>query len=292
MNLNKNININNEDNFIKTNTKFETNEIFYPRNNTKTAPINPNIHRQNYVNSSILNQNSEKNFIPNNTNGNFYIFIYFLGFDLTDINNSKYFMGNTKQNSQSQQEANLNIQKLKQINKTNKKVNIADREINRDRDRGGINMNINNYDKNDLKTKKLSGGRRSSDSSKEEEENIENKSNINNNQNILNKMNKNFYVKEYNEDNLLSSNYIKGENLNKSLTNKVWPKSRTFLSIISKMFNDNYIDENQRGLLKEMIMDQNQYLDNILDEYEIDADSNKLYENIIALADSYEKKMS
>jgi hypothetical protein len=198
-------------------------------------------------------------------------------------------MGNSKQNSQTQQEANLNIQKLKQKNtNTNKKINITDREINRDR--GGINININNYDKNELNTKKFSAGRRNSNSSKEEEENLEIKSNVNNNQNILNKMNKNFYVKEYNEDNLLSSNYIKGENLNKSLTNKVWPKSRTFLSIISKMFNDNYINENQRGLLKEMIMDQNQYLDNILDEYEIDADSNKLYENIIALADSYDKK--
>ena len=63
-----------ENNFIKTNTNFEQNEIFYQRNNTKTAPIT---NRQSYNQSSILNsqvkistnKNSEKNFIGNNTNG-------------------------------------------------------------------------------------------------------------------------------------------------------------------------------------------------------------------------------
>jgi len=89
--------------------------------------------------------------------------------------------------------------------------------------------------------------------------------------------------KDYDED------YIGNGNSNLNLTNKVWPKSRTFLSIISKMFNDNYIDEYQRGILKEMIMDHNQALNNILEEYEIDADSKNLYESIIQLANSYDK---
>lgn len=87
--------------------------------------------------------------------------------------------------------------------------------------------------------------------------------------------------KEYDED------YTGNPNM--TLTNKVWPKSRTFLSIISKMFNENYINEHQRGILKEMIMDRNQALNNILEEYEIDADSKKLYESIIQLANSYDK---
>ncbi len=55
------------------------------------------------------------------------------------------------------------------------------------------------------------------------------------------------------------------------------------------MFNENYINEHQRGILKEMIMDHNQALDNILDEYEINADSKQLYESIIQLANSNDK---
>jgi len=90
--------------------------------------------------------------------------------------------------------------------------------------------------------------------------------------------------KDYDED------YAGNPNLN--LTNKVWPKSRTFLSIVSKMFNENYINEHQRGILKEMIMDHNQVLNKILEEYEMDADSQKLYESIIQLANFYDKNKS
>lgn len=93
----------------------------------------------------------------------------------------------------------------------------------------------------------------------------------------------NYFNKEFDED-----NNIINKNLN--LTNKVWPKSRTFLSIISKMFNENYINDHQRGILKDMIMDHNPQLYNILEEYEIDGDSKKMYDNIIVLANSFEKK--
>ena len=92
---------------------------------------------------------------------------------------------------------------------------------------------------------------------------------------------KNNYYKDLEEERSINSN--------STLTNKVWPKSRTFLSIISKMFNECLINENQRGILKEMIMDHNKVLNNILDEYEIDADSKKLYENIIQLANTSDK---
>lgn len=75
-------NSNKEDNFISSKSNLEKNEIFYhQRNNTKTAPINS--VRQNFKNSNIfnsqckilnVNQNPEKNFIGNSTNGIFYLF--------------------------------------------------------------------------------------------------------------------------------------------------------------------------------------------------------------------------
>jgi len=201
-------------------------------------------------------------------------------------------MGNSKMQNEQETNSKIQIQKLKKkISKKNE--NITERDNINIRDNREMEFNDNhNISKN------FSGGSSSKDEEKyfndEENLNLEisgNNKNNNNNQNILNKINKSYYHKEYNEDNLINSNYLKGENPNKNLTNKVWPKSRTFLSIVSKMFNDNYINEYQRGLLKEMIMDQNQYLDNILDQYEMDADSEKLYQNIIALADSYDKKI-
>ena len=200
-------------------------------------------------------------------------------------------MGNSKMQNEQETNSKIQIQKLKKkISKKNE--NITERDNINIRDNREMEFNDNhNISKN------FSGGSSSKDEEKyfndEENLNLEisgNNKNNNNNQN-MNKINKSYYHKEYNEDNLINSNYLKGENPNKNLTNKVWPKSRTFLSIVSKMFNDNYINEYQRGLLKEMIMDQNQYLDNILDQYEMDADSEKLYQNIIALADSYDKKI-
>lgn len=196
---------------------------------------------------------------------------------MTDISNSKYFMGNSKQISQGQPEK-LNIQKLRKLSK-----NVSDTERDNNFDKSKL---VNN--ENDLRNYNFPGSPKNNNDFFNDEENLD--LSEKNNPNKINRINKNYFVKEYSEDNLMNSKYLKGENPNSSLTNKVWPKSRTFLSIVSKMFNENYINDYQRGLLKEMIMDQNQDLDYILDEYEIDGDSNKLYQNIIALAYSYDKK--
>jgi hypothetical protein len=92
-----------------------------------------------------------------------------------------------------------------------------------------------------------------------------------------------------NKDKILSESefYTKADSNNKlniNLTKFVWPKSRTLLSIISKMFLENYINEKQRGLLKELIMDHDESLLNILHEYEVGGNCIKLYECIKNLA--------
>lgn len=209
-------------------------------------------------------------------------------------------MGSSKQNSKiisSNNQINQ-IQINNEINQNQLNNNINN-NLNINNSINSINNQINNHSQI-LQNKKIKKTQ-INPKMQEDEEDLEISSShednffnemeqeeINNNNNNR-KINK-FYKKEYNEDNNLPNANL---NPNTSLTNKVWPKSRTFLSIVSKMFNDKYINEYQRGLLKEMIMDQNQDLDNILDEYEMDADSKKLYENIIALADSYsyDKKM-
>lgn len=73
-------------------------------------------------------------------------------------------------------------------------------------------------------------------------------------------------------------------NMNFNLTKFVWPKSRTLLSIISKMFGDKYINADQRGVLKELIIDRDPTLIQFLNEYEITSDHFKLYQNIISLS--------
>lgn len=72
--------------------------------------------------------------------------------------------------------------------------------------------------------------------------------------------------------------------LNHNLTKFVWPKSRTLLSIISKMFYEHYITDYQRGILKELIMDHDPHLIKILNDYENTSNSYEMYQNIISLA--------
>jgi hypothetical protein len=76
----------------------------------------------------------------------------------------------------------------------------------------------------------------------------------------------------------------KESKLGVNLTKYVWPKSRTLLSIVSKMFVENIIDEHQRGCLKELIMDHDERLIQILQDYEIGGDYLRLYECIRSLS--------
>lgn len=70
-------------------------------------------------------------------------------------------------------------------------------------------------------------------------------------------------------------------NINNNLTQYVWPKSRTLLSIVSKMFSECHINVEQRGVLKDMILDHDKGLKNILNTYEITRDREWLYGSII-----------
>jgi hypothetical protein len=83
-----------------------------------------------------------------------------------------------------------------------------------------------------------------------------------------------------NEAEFYNKEVIGNNKLNINLTKYVWPKSRTLLSIISKMFIENYINEKQRGTLKELIMDHDERLLQILHDYEISGNCKKLYDDI------------
>jgi len=72
-----------------------------------------------------------------------------------------------------------------------------------------------------------------------------------------------------------------------NLTNQVWPKTRTLLSICSKMFREKMISNDQRGVLKEMILDHNPNLITFLNVYESNNNYKMLYDNIIKLVSQY-----
>ena len=71
------------------------------------------------------------------------------------------------------------------------------------------------------------------------------------------------------------------QKMNINLTSCVWPKSRTLLSIISKMYLERYINSQQRSTLKEMVIDRDTSLTKHLNEYEVTGDSLKMYQKII-----------
>ena len=64
------------------------------------------------------------------------------------------------------------------------------------------------------------------------------------------------------------------------LTNKVWPKERILLAIASRMHKDKIIDLDERGTLKDMILDADPRLHAVLNDYYIDCDQNNLYRSI------------
>lgn len=174
-------------------------------------------------------------------------------------------------NYEEEEEENLNSNSKIIKNKNSKANSIIEKNQSRslknfNQQESYINNSNNNLNNNNNNNNNIKSSRKNTSNSKKKQQTSSGYFNNN---------------KDYDED--------YNGSINLSLTNKVWPKSRTFLSIVSKMFNENYIDEYQRGILKEMIMDHNLALNKILEEYEIDADSKKLYESIIQLADSYDK---
>lgn len=67
------------------------------------------------------------------------------------------------------------------------------------------------------------------------------------------------------------------------LTNRVWPKTRMLLAIASRMYKEKVINLEQRGKLKDLILDSDRRLETALNEYYLDSDRNLLYQNLISL---------
>ena len=69
-----------------------------------------------------------------------------------------------------------------------------------------------------------------------------------------------------------------------TLTTHVWPKSRMLFAIVSKMNKEGDIDELQRGILKDLILEGDQRILNCLDQYEADGQRDKLYSVMTEIA--------
>lgn len=89
-----------------------------------------------------------------------------------------------------------------------------------------------------------------------------------------------------------SSNDKNYSNVDNNLTNQVWvyilfkswqPKSKILLSIASKMYAEGIIDKEQRGILKDLILQNEPNLNQFLNNYESGESSDQLFSNITKL---------
>lgn len=70
-----------------------------------------------------------------------------------------------------------------------------------------------------------------------------------------------------------------------SLTTHVWPKSRMLFAIVSKMSKEGVLaNDQQRGVLKDLILENDSKLMDCLAEYESQGDRQKLYQGFISIA--------
>ena len=76
------------------------------------------------------------------------------------------------------------------------------------------------------------------------------------------------------------SNFFTASQNQDKLTHNVWPKNRILLAIASRMHKEKFIDLEERGTLKDMIIAKDTRLHDILSDYYIDCDKNNLYRNI------------
>lgn len=65
-----------------------------------------------------------------------------------------------------------------------------------------------------------------------------------------------------------------------TLTTHVWPKSRMLFAIVSKMSKEGDIDEIQRGVLKDLILDNDPRIMVCLANYEADGQRDRLYSSM------------
>lgn len=76
----------------------------------------------------------------------------------------------------------------------------------------------------------------------------------------------------------------RGDSRSELLTYHVWPKSRMLLAIVSRMLKEGLLSPQQRGNLKNFILDENPKLLQCLQQYEMDGDRRQLYSSFLKLA--------
>lgn len=73
------------------------------------------------------------------------------------------------------------------------------------------------------------------------------------------------------------------------LTGQVWPKSRMLFAVVSKMSKEGLLSQNQRGILKDLILDYDSELISHLSEYDRLGDKEKLYNGFLEVANMQAK---
>jgi len=71
-----------------------------------------------------------------------------------------------------------------------------------------------------------------------------------------------------------------------NLTGHVWPKSRMLLAIVSRMSKEGLLTSQQKGILKDLIIEDDPRLLQYLKQYEIDGNRKQLYQKCLHLATS------
>jgi hypothetical protein len=68
------------------------------------------------------------------------------------------------------------------------------------------------------------------------------------------------------------------------LTGQVWPKSRMLFAIVSKMSKEGVLNNKQRGVLKELILDYDTRLIQCLKEYDRSGNKDYMYQCLEQIA--------
>jgi hypothetical protein len=74
------------------------------------------------------------------------------------------------------------------------------------------------------------------------------------------------------------------EGTNELLTYHVWPKSRMLLAIVSRMLKEGLLSDEQKGKLKDLILDEDPKMLQCLQQYEMDGNRKVLYSSFLKLA--------
>ena len=75
-----------------------------------------------------------------------------------------------------------------------------------------------------------------------------------------------------------------GDSTTELLTYHVWPKSRMLLAIVSRMLKEGLLNTQQKGKLKDLILDEDTKMLQCLQQYEMDGNRKLLYSTFLKLA--------